>query len=205
MKSENELLFEKHQGLAKVYAKSLFDSHKIGLEVQDLIQEFRIKLFTSIISYKESVRKEVERGVTTHLPIEIYLQTCLKRFKIDYISSITNSGSSYKQNTTIDYSPNYNIDYSVSNENIINVDFENLTVEINGYDIFQGLNTIEKRVYSLYLKGMEINKLHKTFGDVMNVKSFIKQRVEFMKSKKDCLLFEEKSKQLVHITALQES
>jgi hypothetical protein len=52
---------------------------------------------------------------------------------------------------------------------------------------------------------MEINKLHKTFGDVMNVKSFIKQRVEFMKSKKDCLLFEEKSKQLVHITALQES
>ena len=47
-KKTSELLYEKYEYLAKKHAAKIYSYEELSYEYEDLIQEFKIKIFTSI-------------------------------------------------------------------------------------------------------------------------------------------------------------
>ena len=50
-KKMSEQLYERYEYLAYKYANKMFSYEELSLEYEDLLQEFRIKIFTSIKAY----------------------------------------------------------------------------------------------------------------------------------------------------------
>ena len=48
---QSEKLYLKYEYLAKKYANKIFSYEELSFEYEDLLQEFRIKIFTSLKSY----------------------------------------------------------------------------------------------------------------------------------------------------------
>lgn len=194
---EQTLLFEKYQYLASEYAKKLFDTRKISMEYQDVLQEFRLHLYTSVLAYMRAVEKFEQTGFRQPVPAPFYLMSCMKRHVVDFISTINS-----EKTNTVSFFDKYDLDFGVTNNNHIESDLNNEKLSINGYDIFQGMNPRERKVFALFLKGLSKEEMRKIFKDNVDVDSIIDNKISYLKKNKNAIL--EKESNFVKVTSLVE-
>ena len=153
-KKMSEILFERYEYLAQKHASKIFAYEELSLEYEDLLQEFKIKIFTSIKAYGRRWKKYRESGRNKPVPIKFYLDAACGNKARDFMKLI--SRENYK--TRID---DINFDYGVMMNGQISVS-ENRFV-VNGVDLLEGLEGKERMVFSLYLRGYNKNFLNKVY------------------------------------------
>ena len=149
----SEKLYLRYEYLAKRYASKIYNYEQLSYEHEDLVQEFRIKIFTSIKSYGKRWAKYRRNEATKPVPIRFYLEAACSNKMRDFMKYITREN--YK--TRID---DINYDYGSDDVNIIP---EENKFFVNGVDLLEGLSGKERAVFSLFLRGYNVKILSKVY------------------------------------------
>ena len=150
----SEKLYMQYEYLAKKYAAQIFSYQELSFEFEDLVQEFRIKIFTSIKAYGRKYARYLrgEEGKPIH--IRYYLECACGNKKRDFMKYIKREN--HKQ--SID---DINFDFGVEDDYEI-VPEKNRFI-VRGVDLLEGLHGKERAIFSLYLRGYKINFLNKVY------------------------------------------
>jgi len=70
----SEKLYFRYEYLADKYARKIFSYEELSFEFEDLVQEFKIKIFTSIKSYGKRWGKYKRNEASKPVPIRFYLE-----------------------------------------------------------------------------------------------------------------------------------
>lgn len=179
-KKMSTVLFERYQHMVVPYAKSIWDLHKLSMDLDDLIQELKIKLFGAIMTYAQRWVEYRESGKYKPIEFEIYLRNTLINRSRDFIKKI---GKSPQRKLSIDN--NNRFDFGTTQEDF---DIEGINkgkCEIGGVDIFKGLDKEGTKIFSLHLKGWDINKIAQMYPTASAV---IGDHCEHLRSKRDTIL-----------------
>jgi hypothetical protein len=182
--------FRKFEPLAERYARQIFDEHKIGFEFEDLVQEFRIKIYTSIIGYAKYAEARRQTRYEPW-PITVYVQRALVNKKKDFIKQISESPTKALSVEQHDF--DYGIFQTMESHIVMNKD--QLQCEINGVDLLQGLTEAEARCFMLFLRGYTVGKLARLFKPVVPNTALMIQ--------KQCALLQNYKKELLQNTTTQ--
>lgn len=150
----SEKFYCKYEYLAKKYANKIFSYEELSFEYEDLVQEFRIKIFTSIKSYGRRWGKFRRGEAPRPVPIRYYLECACGNKARDFMKYISRENHKISINE-IDF------DYGVEQNNDI-VPSRNRFI-VNGVDLLEGLCGIERAVFSLFLRGYGINFIRKVY------------------------------------------
>ena len=150
----SEKLYQKYEFLAKKYANKIFSYHEISFEYEDLIQEFRIKIFTSIKSYGRRWSKFRKGEAPRPVPIRYYLEAACGNKARDFMKYISREN----HKVSID---EINYDFGIENDNHIDPTANKFIV--HGVDLLEGLSGKERAIFSLYLRGRNMTFLRKVY------------------------------------------
>lgn len=150
----SEKIYTRYEYLAKKYASKIFSYEQLSYEQEDLVQEFRMKIWTSIKSYGRRWARYRRGEASRPVPKRYYLEAACSNKMRDFIKYI--SRENYK--TRID---DINYDYGISEETNINPS-ENIFC-VNGVDLLEGLSGKERIIFSLFLKGYNKTFLTKVY------------------------------------------
>lgn len=153
MKS-SEKLYIKYEYLAKKYAARIFAYEELSFEYEDLIQEFRLKIFTSIKAYGKRWLKYRNGEASKPVPIKYYLECACSNKSRDFMKFINREN--YK--VRID---DISYDYGVEDDHII--DTEKNKFIVRGIDLLENLKGKERAIFSLFLRGYNMNFLAKVY------------------------------------------
>jgi hypothetical protein len=143
----SEVLYKKYEYLAKQFAGKVFSYEQLGLEYDDVLQEFRIKLFTTLQTYGKAwaAWRKGEREYKPS-PLVLYIKGALHMKVLDFVKLISRN----KNKIRID---DIDFDFGILDEVIC--DTAENQFKINDVDLLEGLANKERVVFSLYLKGFE--------------------------------------------------
>ena len=150
----SEKLYLQYEYLAKKYAAQIFSYQELSFEFEDLVQEFRIKIFTSIKAYGRKYARYLKGEESKPVHIRYYLECACGNKKRDFMKYIKREN--HKQ--SID---DINFDFGVEDDCEI-VPEKNRFI-VRGVDLLEGLHGKERAVFSLYLRGYKINFLNKVY------------------------------------------
>ena len=150
----SEKLYHRYEYLAKKYASKIFSYEELSFEFEDLVQEFRLKIFTSIKSYGRRWAKYRRNEASKPVPIRFYLEAVCSNKSRDFMKYI--SRENYK--TRID---EINFDYGIEGDTQI-IPGTNKFV-LNGVDLLEGLTGKERVIFSLFLRGYNTKILNKVY------------------------------------------
>jgi DNA-directed RNA polymerase specialized sigma24 family protein len=162
-----ETLYLRYECLAKKYAHSLNDFDKIAFTREDLIQEFRIKIFLSIKAYGRKWKKYRDGEVSKPIPLRHYLESACRNKCKDFMKYITRESCK----CSID---EVNYDFGVNEDSYINVSTN--TFVVHDIDLLEGLTGIQRSIYSLYLRGHNKVFLSKVYKSKMGVEKSAEAR-----------------------------
>ena len=140
----SEKIYMEYEYLAKKYANKIFLYERIAFDYEDLVQEFRLKIFTSIKSYGRRYAKFLKGEAPRPVPIKFYLEAACGNKSRDFIKYIDRE----KYKTSID---EINYDFGMR-DNVVIDPLKNRFI-INDVDLLEGLTGKERAVFSLYLRG----------------------------------------------------
>lgn len=149
-----EEYYNKYEYLAKKYAFQVFSYEQLSFEFEDLVQEFRLKIFTSIKSYgrRWGAYRRGEASRPVHM--KYYLEAACGNKKRDFIKYISRENYKVRMDEI-------NFDFGVENDTQIDPN-ENSFI-VNGIDLLEGLVGRERSVFSLYLRGYNKRFLDKVY------------------------------------------
>lgn len=175
---DKEKLFSEYEYLAKKYASKVYEFENLGFEYQDVLQEFRIKIWTAIQAYEKRL-EAYEQGIAPKpIPIKFYLESACANKVRDFIKYINQTPYASSMDEI-------EFDYGVSEETDINPSTNRFI--INGVDLLEGLCGKERIVFSLFLRGCKKNIYSKVYkGDA--VKVINKQRKKLISAYGDDLV-----------------
>lgn len=150
----SEKFYFKYEYLAKKYANKIFSYQEISFEYEDLLQEFRIKIFTSIKSYGKRWGKFRRGEAPRPVPIRYYLECACGNKARDFMKYISREN----HKTSID---DIDFDFGVEQDSEI-IPTQNVFV-VNGVNLLEGLTGKERAVFSLFLKGYNVTFLRKVY------------------------------------------
>ena len=150
----SEKLYMQYEYLAKKYAAQIFSYQELSFEFEDLVQEFRIKIFTSIKAYGRKYARYLKGEESKPIHIRYYLECACGNKKRDFMKYIKREN--HKQ--SID---DINFDFGVEDDCEI-VPEKNRFI-VRGVDLLEGLHGKERAIFSLYLRGYKINFLNKVY------------------------------------------
>lgn len=162
----SEKLYLRYEHLAQKYARKIFSYEELSFEYEDLLQEFKIKIFTSIKAYGRRYSKYMKGEASKPVPIKYYLEAACSNKARDFMKYITREN--YK--VRID---DINYDYGVEDDCEVNAN-ENRFV-VNGVDLLEGLSGKERIVFSMYLRGYNTNFLRKVYFNNASEKELRRQ------------------------------
>ena len=143
-----------YEYLAKKYASKVFGYEQLGYEFDDLLQEFKIKIFTSIKSYGRRWAKYRKGEASKPVHIRYYLEAaCCNKYR-DFIKYI--SRENYK--VSID---DTGFDFGTEDNCIVNPSMNKFIV--NDIDLLEGLTGKERAVFSLYIRGYNTSLLRRVY------------------------------------------
>jgi hypothetical protein len=163
-------LYLQYEYLADIYANKLFNYHKIGFEKQDVVQELKIKIFTSIESHCIRTYEWKEEGAPKPIPLEFYIKLALNNKIKDFIALID------KEKLFLELDGSFDFGKRDSSLNI-----EEGKWELNGVNLVEGLDRKQKVVFVSYLKGVPMSELKKKFSRICNVNKTIKTQIEVLR------------------------
>lgn len=150
----SEKLYFRYEYLANRYASKIFSYEELSFEFEDLVQEFKIKIFTSIKSYGRRWAKYRRNEATKPVPIKYYLEAACSNKMRDFMKYI--SRENYK--IRID---DAHYDYGVEDDT--NISPEKNKFIVRGVDLLEGLTGKERAVFSLFLRGYNKKILNKVY------------------------------------------
>lgn len=150
----SEKLYHRHEYLANRYASKIFSYEQLSFEYEDLVQEFRLKIFTSIKSYGRRWAKYRRNEASKPVPIRFYLEAACSNKTRDFMKYI--SRENYK--VGID---DINYDFGIEDDTKIMPEKNKFIV--NGVDLLEGLTGKEKIIFSLFLRGYNKSFLNKVY------------------------------------------
>lgn len=173
----SERLYNRYEYLAKRYAGYIFNQQELGLTYDDLVQEFRIKIFTSIKAYGRRWAYYRNTGYNKPVPLVFYLEAACKNFGRDITCHINPrrniETTETTQNRTHVYTPNVRMDdlnYDMGVEDldarIDSMDYEGLLHSrfvINDVDLLEGLSKMDGFIFSAYLCGYQSEEIAKVY------------------------------------------
>lgn len=165
----SEKIYLRYEYLAKKYASQIFSYEELGFTMDDLIQEFKIKIFTSIKAYGRRWVKYRKGEASRPIPIRYYLECACGNKKRDFMKYITNEN--YK--VRID---EINYDFGVEDDYAIDVKANKFIVR--GIDLLEGLTGKERLVFSLYLRGYNMTFLRKVYFSTKQEKEMRKEIID---------------------------
>lgn len=174
-------IYLKYEHLAKFYARKIFNAGHISMDLKDLEQEFKLKLYSSILSYGNRWADFLEGKVSRPVPLKYYLKlACVNKVK-DFIKFINREQAMLP----ID---GLSFDYGIEDSS---VDIERGVYAINDIDLLQGLNDKEKKIFVLHLKGFKlftIKKVLKNEEKGTTIERVIREQSNKLRGYKDLLL-----------------
>lgn len=165
----SEKIYFRYEYLAKKYASQIFSYEELGFTMDDLIQEFKIKIFTSIKAYGRRWAKYRKGEASRPIPIRYYLECACGNKKRDFMKYISNEN--YK--VRID---EINYDFGVEDDYTIDVKANKFIVR--GIDLLEGLTGKERLVFSLYLRGYNMTFLRKVYFSTKQEKEMRKEIID---------------------------
>lgn len=178
-----QTLYDKYQYLAKSYSEKVYNFERYGYEKEDVIQEFRIKIYTSIISYSEKWAEYRQTGKYKPVPIEYYLKTAMVNKYKDFVKLFNMSTVENVDKTSIEQD---GFDYSEYNTTVSVISLSDDICEINGVDLMEGLIGRKRRIFSMYLEGYTQKEISNEFPN-LDVEGVISRQLEQVRSKKETL------------------
>ena len=151
---QSEKLYLKYEYLAKKYANKIFSYEELSFEYEDLLQEFRIKIFTSLKSYGRRYAKFRRGEASKPVPLRFYLEAACSNKARDFIKYINREN----HKVSID---DINYDFGTESDSEINPS-ENKFI-INDVNLLEGLTGKERSAFSLYLRGYKITFIRKVY------------------------------------------
>lgn len=151
---QSEILYKRYEYLARKYANKIYSYEQLSFEYDDLLQEFRIKIFTSIKAYGKRWSKYRKGEASKPVPLKYYLECACGNKMRDFMKLITREN--YK--TSIE---DINFDYGITMNNNIVVD--KAVFIVNDVDLLEGLSGKERVVFALYLQGYNERFLNKVY------------------------------------------
>lgn len=160
--SSLEKLYAKYDYLAQEYARKINNPELYGYEREDIVQEFRLKIYTSIMSYAKRFAEYKATGKYEPVPLEFYLRSALNNHKKDYFAKFGKSIS--KNSMSIQ-----NVEFDVGIDNNLDLDFtvclKTKQMVIGGFDCLKGLSDVERQAFLFYThKGMTLKEIDKLFS-----------------------------------------
>lgn len=153
-KTMSERLYHRYEYLASKYASRIFSYEQLSYEYEDLVQEFRIKIFTSIKAYGRRWLKYRRGEAMKPVPIKHYIEAACGNKMRDFTKYITRENNK----TSID---KINYDYGVNDDTRI-IPEKNVFI-VNGVNLLEGLTGKERAVFSLFLRGFSKRLLNKVY------------------------------------------
>lgn len=165
----SEKIYLRYEYLARKYASQIFSYEELGFTMDDLIQEFKIKIFTSIKAYGRRWAKYRRGEASRPIPIRYYLGCACGNKKRDFMKYISNEN--YK--VRID---EINYDFGVEDDYAIDVKANKFIVR--GINLLEGLTGKERLVFSLYLRGYNMTFLRKVYFSTRKEKEIRKEIID---------------------------
>lgn len=179
-----------YEHLASNYASKIFNYERQGYEYQDILQELKIKIYSSIVAYAKKWMEYKRTGRYKPVPIEYYIKNALVNRQKDYIKQFNYETVENSDKISIQRN---SFDYSVYTENNSEIDLGKCICVINGIDLFEGLEDDAKRCFALYIKGFSIPKLKTMFKRKFNSESVIQNQIHYLSSfRKELMDFDTK-------------
>jgi DNA-directed RNA polymerase specialized sigma24 family protein len=150
----SERVYLKYEYLAKKYASKIFSYEALSFEYDDLVQEFRLKIFTSIKAYGRRYARFLRGQASRPVPLKYYLEAACGNKARDFMKYITREGHKVR----ID---DINYDYGVETDSF--TDTRSNRFYVNGVNLLEGLSGKERAVFSLFLRGYNTNFLRKVY------------------------------------------
>lgn len=150
----SEKVYLKYEYLAKKYASKIFSYEALSFEYDDLVQEFRLKIFTSIKAYGRRYARFLRGQASRPVPLKYYLEAACGNKARDFMKYITREGHKVR----ID---EINYDYGVEVDSF--TDIRSNRFYVNGVNLLEGLSGKERAVFSLFLRGYNTNFLRKVY------------------------------------------
>lgn len=169
-KKTSERLYEKYEYLAKKHASKIYSYEELSYEYEDLLQEFKIKIFTSIKAYGRRYLKYRRGEAPKPVPIKYYLEAACSNKARDFMRYIERENHKLRIDAI-----NYDFGVSIDTE----IDSSRNRFIVKGVDLLEGLHGKERSVFSLFLRGYKMELLNKVY---FNSKDERKARKEVIDS-----------------------
>lgn len=171
----HEMFYNRYSNLANIMASKVNRLDALGLEKEDIQQEFRLKIWTSIPDWVEKWG-DYRRGGIKPVPLRYYLLNVLSNKVKDYYKFIDREKNNILMSEiAFDYSGQESIDTFI--------DFENCELILHGVDIMRGMTKNGKKAFVQHVKGHEMKNIEKMFeGKVKNVRGVINEQLDFIRN-----------------------
>lgn len=153
MKPSEKLYFQ-YEYLAKKYASKIFSYQELSFDYEDLLQEFRIKIYTAIKAYGRRWGKFRRGEAPRPVPIRYYLECACGNKARDFMKYISREN----HKTSID---DIEFDFGVEQDSEI-APSSNVFI-VNGVNLLEGLSGKERAVMSLFLRGYKATFIRKVY------------------------------------------
>lgn len=157
----SEKLYHRYSYLATSYANKIFSYEQLSFEYDDLVQEFRIKIFQAIKAYGRRWAKYRSGEATRPVPIKYYLACACANKMHDFAKYITRENNK----TSID---EIHYDFGIANDTTICP--ESNVFILKGINLLEGLRGHERAIFSLFLKGWDKKIITKVYNNNKNAK-----------------------------------
>ena len=151
---QSEIIYKRYEYLAVKYANKIHSYEQLAYEYDDLLQEFKIKIFLSIKAYGKRWLRYKKGEVNKPVSIKYYLECACGNKMRDFIKLID------KEKCRISIE-DITFDYGVTMNN--NIDADKNKFIVNDVDLLEGLSGKERVVFSLYLQGYNERFLNKVY------------------------------------------
>lgn len=153
IKPMSERMYLKYEYLCAYYAKKIWKIDQLAMDIDDIEQEMKLKLFTCIKAYGKKWKLYKDTGKCKPVPIEYYLKTSMLNKSKDFFKDISKATIIPMSSMSFDFGKDDNSHIDVSAGDFIIDDF-------NVLDLFKGE---ERSMMKFHLKGFPKEKIEKIF------------------------------------------
>lgn len=167
-------LYKKYEYLAYLYSYKLFYIERLGYEKADLVQELKLKVYTSILMYLKKWKYYKKTGLVKPVPLKFYIKTALVNKIKDLIGSI-------KREVVITDLEGFDVG-TESEFDLSNVELKERVAVVYNVDILEGLNIVEKECFCRYLRGAEVEEIASVFKNNIDADLVIRKHLEWLQA-----------------------
>ena len=140
----SEKAYKELEYLAVKYANKLYSYEEISLEREDLLQEFRLKIFTSIKAYGRRWLAYRRGEAARPVPLRYYVECACSNKCTDLMRAIKKENHKLRIDQT---------NYDCGIEDTVQVEPETNHFVVNGVDVLRNLTGMKRMIFSLHIRG----------------------------------------------------